>query len=922
MWLNQWKRGLESLGNEYESRFTEIAGRTGSATREDAHNIIANMSSTVVGTEYLDKGLNFNDDVFPAITDAVKKGFQGEKLEDVAITNAIDKKIMPWLETDSETWVNFQYNLSDDLLRQIKGQQLQLQATQEGNRILQNGVVSALLDELSPTLLNIDANTTDVSKLSTDAQATVAYLMKSGYSQQDAIKIANQAIKAYQNPYDSLTSNNPIEILMGNTSFMGGDLEDILGTYGNIGAMGIGTGPLGMGAIQQVMGVNYGNFTRTDDNAIDLSQLGQGPDWKQIQKDFSIDPDAAKQKYIDEQTNLTEHVTATQEHDNNQENWMTNTAMDLNTIAHGVDGAKLLLQELVDLKNWLMGIGITILVDKATDGAISKFGSKILGKLGGKLGGSAASSTGSILGSMGGGGASGALPTASTSAFASSSPILSKLGGGLATGAGGTTAAGLATLGGAAAGIGMAAYGGYQAYNEFSQIGKGSETDEENKNHAVSGGLAAGGAAAGAVGAGALLALGASNPVGWVALAIGGVALAGKAIYDHATRLSGLAEEYEARGEELKSAFQKEQETRIEESAFLKQRIKDAENDTEAQNEIINSGLLSEKTARDLSAQELSVLTTEIIKTESAITALGNAAIDAKTKVAKEEAQQQTKDVLDTTYDNIKNLLGDDKVVKEGETEYAQIKAMFEGMASSITNDEERKAMEEQLNTMFAEGEFDLEELKVLMNKGGNWRSMWHTTIDRKRNFYDYAMDVESANAYLGIVDGNGSYDLGDVTIDQNTAAWQASMDEWYKSYTNASNDETKEAAKNKFLEIWNTNIKPNQDYYDYLKPKYKAKAEDMGISNFRLGTQWLASDGLFYGHAGERVLTKEQNKQYTESLQSSNGVLQAGFQDVVAAIQSQTAQIIDAIASMRFNRNTTSTLSMLPEMGNTRVVL
>ena len=166
--------------------------------------------------------------------------------------------------------------------------------------------------------------------------------------------------------------------------------------------------------------------------------------------------------------------------------------------------------------------------------------------------------------------------------------------------------------------------------------------------------LATGGGVAAGLGALGI----ASGPIGWAGLAIGGAALAGKAIYDHATRLSGLAEEYEAHGEELKSAFQKEQQTRIEESAFLKQRIKDSKNDTEAQNEIINSGLLSEKTARDLSAQELSVLTTEIIKTESAITALGNAAIDAKTKVAKEEAQQQTKDVLQNQIrEFIRNLM-------------------------------------------------------------------------------------------------------------------------------------------------------------------------------------------------------------------------------------------------------------------------
>lgn len=926
MWLNQWKKGLESLGNEYESRFTEIAGRTGSSSRSDTHNIISNLSSTVVNTDYLDKGLNFNADVFPAITEAVKKGFQGEKLEDVAITNAIDKKIMPWLETDSETWVNFQYNLSDDLLRQIKGQQLQLQATQEGNRILQNGVVSALLDELSPTLLNIDANTTDVSKLSTDAQATVAYLMKSGYSQQDAIKIANQAIKAYQNPYDSLTSNNPIEILMGNTSFMGGDLEDILGTYGNIGAMGIGTGPLGMGAIQQVMGVNYGNFTRTDDNAIDLSQLGQGPDWKQIQKDFSINPDAAKQKYIDEQTKLTEHVTATQAYDNNQENWMTNTAMDLNNIAHGIDASKLLLQELVDFKNWLMGIGIALTVDKLTDGVLVKGFAKLFGKLGGGTSGTNVGGSGGILGNLGGKLGSGLIPGAGNIPGAGKLSFMSS-----------GTGAVLGTTAGVTAGA-LLAKEGINEWQESSAILKDKTASEVQKENAKSGKVASGVAVVGGVaGAAGILALGASNPIGWATLAIGGAALAIKKYNDHLAELDDATSHITKNFEDSKQAIESEAKTREDQLFAIQDNIDSLKTTDEKLQYLQKNGIETTSLAYLKNEEDTNKVNKELERyLDNLIAQNSQDAEDAQTLIDdisadfKNQFNDKVDDVKDTLLEKYSAEAIEERLKKEGKSHNKA--DIWNEQKKALTKlgytDEETEA----LYRHFKNGAAGNGELKDFLDAG---------QVDGK-NIGSFEDKIESGNVDASKVNyvlrqaGVNNIELQDAdTIsrilgtlatdiiylhnnqkygrEENKVTTNLPLDFTQEKYDNAKANVLAARADSKnILDMAFKNLGHNDAMKDWPN----------SLQGFRLGTQWLASDGIFYGHAGERVLTKEQNEQYTESLQSSNNVLQSGFQDVVAAIQSQTAQIIDAIASIKFINNSSSTLSMLPEMGNTRVVL
>lgn len=890
---NQWEKGIKDSGSQYEQNFTEIAGRLGYDSQLDTHTVLKDSLDSIINNSTLKAGLNFNNEVFPAITEAVQKGFTTDA-EDIAISNAIDKKIMPWLETSSETWVQMQYNMSDEALLRYKSDQLMLQATQEGNRLLQNGVISQITDSILPSLDNIVANTTEVEDLNDEMYAKVMYLMNDmGYSKQEAIKAVNKEIEAYQNPFKALTSGDTGDKLLAIDNLWGTDL------VGNFASSMIGSGWAGSGAFFDLTGLASGGETRTERGL--LTYAGMESAQNKYIKQYNLDKDNSSQYDI---SKLLEYTTATQQHDNTKQNLAAEAVFDKNLQVHGIDLAALQLNELKEIKTWLItGLSVmllTKLTDKLTDGFVKNVLSKFKTNVGGAGGSSSA----------GGSGSGGLLKNLTKGG------INSKLSGGALI-AGGLLAAGK--------GISE----GIEDYNTYHDA---ASTDEEKAaanslgNKALIGTAVAGGATA-AVAGGLTMAGVAAGPVGWIALAVAGVALAGKAWYDHAHRLSGLAEQFDAHGEELKSAFQKEQQTRIEEAAFLKQNIISAKTDKDAQNEIINSGLLSEKTARDLTAKELSTLTTELIKTESAITALGNAAIDAKTKVAKEEAQQQTKDVLDTTYNNIKTLLGKDKVVKEGDTEYAQIKAMFEGMASSITNDEERKAMEEQLKTMFAEGEFDLAELDVLMNKGGNWRSMWHTTIDRKRNFYDYAMDVESANAYLGIVDGNGSYDLGDVTIDQNTAAWQASMDEWYKTYVNSSDAATKEAAKNKFLDIWNTNIKPNTDYYEYLQPKYKSKAEAMGITGFKLGSTYIPSDMLAILHAGERVLTAGQNKEYTEELTSGNSassIIQAGVQDIVIAIKTQTTEIINYLSTVSFNNSSfgNSQINMLPAMGNTKVTI
>ena len=360
MYFDQVKAGMTQLQSAYESNFTPVAGYSGSDSRQENHDFIKSVLTEVNANDYTKHGLKFNEEVFPEITEAVKRGFTGDEASSIAISNAIDKKIMPWLETSSDTWTQLQFNMSEDRLQQIKGQQLLLQESREGNRLLQTGVVSTLLDIMQPTLLNIDANTTDVNDLSAQAQASIAYLMERGYGKQDAIKIATQAIDAYQNPAKALMNNgSPVEMLMAQTSLAGGDLQDIFKTYGDVATMGVGNGPIGAQAVSNVMGINNGGLTRTDDNFRDLAEMSAG--MQKYIKEFSTNPEAARQKYIDKESNLPENVTATFSHDADIQNRISEQVFNFNNKVHGMDTVNMIYDEVVDFKKWVI-LGFTSLL--------------------------------------------------------------------------------------------------------------------------------------------------------------------------------------------------------------------------------------------------------------------------------------------------------------------------------------------------------------------------------------------------------------------------------------------------------------------------------------------------------------------------------------------------------------------------------
>ena len=186
---------------------------------------------------------------------------------------------------------------------------------------------------------------------------------------------------------------------------------------------------------------------------------------------------------------------------------------------------------------------------------------------------------------------------------------LKNLGGGLATGTTGTVGAGLAVAGGALAGGAMAVKGGMDIYNDFA-------------NNQVSGktALSAGGAIGGAVGAGALIALGASNPVGWVALAVGGLALAGRAAWEYAEYCEKSTDATEELQKATNAEIRQKQDKDKKEELLLanyQERIKQSGDFETAKKLAIEAGITTEKEMQQKeidSMEALQALTDEYIR--------------------------------------------------------------------------------------------------------------------------------------------------------------------------------------------------------------------------------------------------------------------------------------------------------------------
>lgn len=913
MLFDQLQSGINDLSNAYEQNFTSIAGYSGSDSRNTNHEFIKGVLEEVNANDYTKYGLNFNKEVFPEITNAVKEGFMGEEAQEIAISNAIDKKIMPWLDTSSETWTQLQFNLSDDKLQSIKGQQLLLQETREGNRLLQSGVIESIQNSLLPSMDNIVANTTEVDDLNEEMQQKYMYLTEDlGYSKQEAMKAINKEVEAYQNPYKALTSGDIGDKLLALDNLNGTDM------MGSFARSMYGSGWVGSGAFAELTGIATGGETKTERSLYAYGGMEEGQKKYESTVGANLTDEQLKNIYQTKKSNLAENVTATQAHDNNLQNITAETVFGANNIAHGMDTVSLILDEVIAIKQWLIRSAGDKLAESFGNFLGNFLGNKVGGKTGGNVLGNIANTVGNKLGT-------GLMPGASKVAGAGKLGFMS-----------GGTGALIGSTVGVTAGA-LIAKEGINTYKESAETLEDKTSNDIEIQNAKEGKALGGTAAvAGAAGGAAILALGASNPIGWAALAVGGAALAINKYRDHLAELDDATGRITESFDSSKEQIDQERKAREDQLLEIQDNIDKLDTTNEKLEYLSQNGINTTTLATELQGKnteevndELQKYIDNLIRTNDEMSVESEELINDIAADFKNDFNDNVDQVKQALIDNYSTEALVARGITDPDKQWKEQKRLFEKLG--MTDDEIERA-----RTHFINGAMDTAELSDLFDSGAVDGKNIGSLEDR---IEQDKVDASRVNLVLRDV-GLDNLQLMDEKLIADALGSLADDIVYINRFQKYGTGEEKDNIPGDF----------SQEKYDTAKANILAAPEESkdlltsafneigapnamdawpdSLKGFKAGTSFVPYDNMIAElHYGERVLTNPENKEYTENqLSGNNGIstIQIGLQDIVSAIQQQTSDIITYLQSMNSmsSMNGLSNLNMSATMGATRVVV
>lgn len=860
--------GVNKYFDAYEASFTQISTRMNidyDTTRKFYSNAIDTVYSNGMSSV-----INIAEDMVPAMQAVASQGLTGDIALSKAYGDATAKVLLPWLETNSDAFVNLSANLSQQQMDNLKGQQLQLRETQSGNRLLQSGVINSLTNDLSPLLTNIDYNIGGANNLSAEYQAMMSELVDRGMSTSDAYSSVQELIKTDKNPYAAVTSGNTSQALyaINKEQYGMNSIDAFNNSYGmfNDIAKSYKNSPFMSGAISSATGSTLGM-----DEVYAYQQGSFDTDTKNQAKELA---NSAKNEktYNDYISSSKEHITATKKLTNTLENTSASTVGQwITAIPAGKDWFNI-------VTGLLTGILSALALDKLGD----KIGDKISNKLFKSSGKGSVASEGAgwLTKLVGGHGATGGL----SSMQALGNGLVNTHSGTLTSSA--TTLGGAATAAGAAAGVAMAAYGTKEAVKDFSKVADRGSSDSEKKDAATTGTLNAVGAAGGAVGAGALIALGASNPVGWVALAVGGVALGAAALYKVYNQQSGVMKEVNEKYEKQKEVMKQEQEVRAKQIEDLKTTLENAKTTEDKRNAVVSQGIMSQEEANNMTSAQLDTFVEQLSKANERIADKETEFFEDIEKARKEEQESMREQNKEAIMEQIKNEKDTDKQ-----------KEMLKSLGYS---DEQINTLGQKTGGFLGIGSHDktVEDLLNERTENKGWFGLGgQSKLD--------AVDSNTYNDFVEKFGTEGAQKLGDYSTetDQEIAKARAFLNEYKDKKDSMTSSQKSQYDKYKEFLSGQKDISTGSNY---------------DVSMYAAGNPYVASDQLAYLHQGEAVLTKTQNKNY-RSVASSIPFLSKVFggglfggplagdkseedssrTDIITAINENVNKLVEAILSI-----------------------
>lgn len=416
------------------------------------------------------------------------------------------------------------------------------------------------------------------------------------------------------------------------------------------------------------------------------------------------------------------------------------------------------------------------------------------------------------------------------------------------------------------------------------------------------------GVAGGVGGAAAIMALGASNPVGWVALAVGGAALLGRHLYELASETGDISDELSKQSNEVIKSYQQQNNQQIDNLYELREQLKETDSVEARKQLLINAGISTEQELQSeqyRSKDALIALTDQYIASTKKLNNTGEALLsdlENKQNVQQNEISTGVYSLLNQDY---KNMSDEDKAAAAdfGKKYYNYISELAE------SGDKDAKWRLEQWDKMgvnLLDDTFSSDDLTAIMKKGSN-----DTNNRLIKQFFTDSERVRELTLSSSIQESLG------LDSAFNRVDYTAAIN--YLNEALLQND--KDTALNKLnsaKELGLTYDLLNDDYKNQLKDKFD-------ISSYRTGLDYVPYDNYLANlHEGEAVLTADTANElrnlvveYRETnTQSIN--FEAIIQTQTADLVSKLDEVIVAISNngvLSSNTPSTSKTSRLDNM-------
>lgn len=486
-WMDRFNDGMNKIVNTYESTYSQQAVQT-------------NMNQK----EYFDKQREMQDslnkqglqnnvaisDVMQATSNFVSNGITNmSQAMQLGEQSAIAKTLAPYLDTQSEAFMSMSQTLGPQFSKSLIGVSKYVSDNVGSNRFIQKNM-NQIVSMMEPIVM-----ASNKQLMGDEEWAQIESLMNNGYTESEALALVSEAMDVIRNPYGAITNGTTLQKMQ----VANGNYTDvskyISGKLSDTASMLNGTSGLARSAAAETIGAGYKGYLTSDEQLRKQARVASQFSNEDALGSGGATTSGSQSSYRTKMQNFAndQYTTAKEQKDILAENL---------ALEYAIANEKWpdLMKAIKEIVPAIAGMFATYVGGKL----LGKVGGNLLG-LGGKSGGSSLiSSAGTYIGSGLANGFSNAAPTA--------------MGAGK-IGAFTGTAGALAGAAGVAAGGAMAVKGGMDVYNDF-----------KNNDITWKTGASAGGAVAGAAGAGALIALGASNPIGWVALGVGALALGARKV--------------------------------------------------------------------------------------------------------------------------------------------------------------------------------------------------------------------------------------------------------------------------------------------------------------------------------------------------------------------------------------------------------